>query len=119
ASVRGLADAASVDVFTGQVGYSIAIDLPVGQGGLGPKMALQYSGDTGNGPVGLGWSLGGIMIRRSERQGVPTYDDVRDELDLVGVGGGGRLVRDPDAHETWWVEGHGHSIKVVRKQARF
>lgn len=119
ASVRGLADPATVDVFTGQVGYSVPIDLPAGPGGLGPKLSLNYSGSTGNGPLGLGWAIGEIAIRRSDRLGVPSYDDVFDELELVGVGGGGRLVRDPDHHEQFWVEGQGKSTKVVRKNAHF
>jgi YD repeat-containing protein len=120
ASVRGLADAATVDVFTGQVNYAIPLDLPKGPGGFGPSFALQYSGDTGNGPIGIGWTLGTIMIKRSERFGVPTFTN-SDELDLVGIGGGGRLVRDPDhtSPQQYWVEGKGHSIGVVQSNARF
>jgi YD repeat-containing protein len=120
ASVRGLADAATVDVFTAQVGFAIPIDLPKGPGGSGPSFALQYNGETGNGPLGIGWSLGSIMIKRSERFGVPTFTD-NDELDLVGIGGGGRLVRDPDhpSPQQYWVEGRGHSIRVVKQNARF
>ena len=120
ASIRGLADAATVDVFTGQVNYAIPLDLPKGPGGFGPSFALQYSGETGNGPIGIGWSLGTIMIKRSERFGVPTFTD-SDELDLIGIGGGGRLVRDPDhtSPQQYWVEGKGHSISVVQSNARF
>jgi YD repeat-containing protein len=120
ASVRGLADAATVDVFTAQVSYAVPIDLPKGPGGFGPALALRYSGDLGNGPVGIGWSLETIMVKRSDRQGVPSYTD-QDELDLVGIGGGGRLVRDPDNTDPqhYWVEGKGRSINVFRRNGRF
>ena len=81
---------------------------------------MHYGGDLGNGPVGIGWTLDGIMIKRSERLGVPTYTD-SDELDLMGIGGGGRLVRDPNNTnpQAYWVEGKGTSIKVVKSNGRF
>jgi YD repeat-containing protein len=120
ASVRGLADAATVDLFSGQVNYVIPIELPKGPGGFGPQLALRYGGDLGNGPVGIGWSLETITVKRSERLGVPRYDD-SDELDLVGIGGGGRLVRDPDhtSPQQYWVEGKGNAITVVQRNGRF
>ena len=120
ASIRGLADPATVDMFSGQVGYRVPIDVPAGVAGLAPHLALDYSGDLGNGPLGIGWMLGTPMIRRSERLGVPRYTDA-DELDLIGIGGGGRLVRDPNltSPQQYWVEGKGTSIKVVKRNARF
>jgi len=118
ASIRGLSDAASVNVFSAQLAYQIPIDLPAGPAGFGPALALQYSGELGNGPLGIGWSLGGISIRRSLRLGVPAYDD-SDELDLIGIGPGGRLVRDPQIDGRYWVEGQGHTIRVDRKGAHF
>jgi RHS repeat-associated protein len=86
ASVRGLANDATVSAFTGQVSYEIPIDLPAGPGGQGPKLALSYNGALGNGPLGIGWGLGQVQVRRSLRLGVPTYTDA-DELELVGLGG--------------------------------
>ena len=120
ASVRGLAGPAEVDIFTGQVGYHVPVELPAGPAGFGPHLDLRYGGDLGNGPLGIGWSLDGVMIRRGERRGVPAYDDT-DELELVGVGGGGRLVRDPTltSPQQYWVEGKGSSIKVVQRNEHF
>ena len=109
-SVRGLADSASVNVFSGQVGYGVPLDLPAGIAGFGPKLSLTYSGDLGNGPLGVGWTMPQVVLRRSVRLGVPAYTSA-DELELVGVGGG-RLVALPDG--TWRVEGQGHSVKVER-----
>ena len=114
ASVRGLSDAASVNVFSGQLAYQIPVELPAGPAGFGPSLALQYSGELGNGPLGIGWTLGDISVRRSLRHGVPAYDDT-DELDLIGIGAGGRLVRDPQIDGRFWVEGQGHTIRVDRK----
>ena len=119
-SVRGLADPATVNVFTGQVGFQIPISVPSGRAGLTPSLALRYSGALGNGPIGIGWTFDVPMVRRSDRGGVPAYDD-GDELELSGVGDGGRLVRDPDRTnpQQYWVEGKGTSIKVVQRNGRF
>jgi hypothetical protein len=92
-SVKGLSDEASIGAFSGQISYSVPLDLPAGRGGFGPGLSLTYSGDLGNGPLGVGWSLGQIAIRRTLRLGVPTYRDT-DELELIGIGSGGRLYRD-------------------------
>jgi RHS repeat-associated protein len=110
-SIKGLADPATISTFSGQVSYSIPIVLPAGRAGFGPSLTLAYSGDLGNGPVGVGWNLGAIGIRRALREGVPTYSDT-DQLELVGVGGGGRLYTKDG--KRYWVEGAGHSIKIDR-----
>jgi YD repeat-containing protein len=119
ASVHGLGDKASTNLFSGQVSYSVPIDLPKGPAGFGPQLALTYSGDLGNGPVGIGWTLPGIEVRRSTRHGVPAYDET-DELELVGLGGGGRLIKDPVAGQgRYWVEGKGLSFRVLRRETSF
>jgi RHS repeat-associated protein len=110
-SVRGLSDAASVSVFSAQVSYSVPLELPKAQGGLSPSVSLSYSGELGNGPVGVGWSLPVASIRRSTRLGVPAYG-TDDELELVGVAGGGRLV--PLTDGTLVLEGRGRAVKVER-----
>lgn len=111
ASVAGLSDAATIGVFSGQVSYSVPLDLPAGPAGFGPSLSLSYSGDLGNGPFGIGWGLGSIEIRRSLRDGVPTYTPA-DEFELVGVGGGGRLV--PGGADTFTVEGQRNATLVRR-----
>jgi RHS repeat-associated protein len=83
-SVRGLADDAQVNGFTGQVAYSIPIELPSAPGGLAPSLHLGYDGDLGNGPIGVGWCFAQPGIRRSTRLGVPRYD-ATDELDVSGL----------------------------------
>jgi RHS repeat-associated protein len=116
ASVKGLADPATLNAFSGQIAYSIPILLPSGPAGFGPSMALTYSGELGDGPVGVGWTLGTIAIRRTLREGVPRYTD-QDELELVGVGPGGRLYTFDG--QRYWVEGAGTSIRVDRRGTWF
>jgi RHS repeat-associated protein len=90
-SIRGLADDPAVDPFSGQASYSIPLELPRGARGFTPPLSLSYHGELGNGPLGIGWDVGVPRIRRSTHQGVPSYT-ATDELELVGVSGGGRLV---------------------------
>jgi RHS repeat-associated protein len=106
-SVRGLANDAGVSSFTGQVSYEIPIALPGGAGGLAPKLALSYNGALGNGPLGIGWTIGQVEVRRSLRLGVPTYTD-NDELELVGLGGP-TLV--PIGNGQYRAEGQGNAIR--------
>src|SRR5689334_15074333 len=114
-SVRGLASDASVSSFTGQVTYSIPVELPGGPGGVAPKLALHYDGALGNGPLGIGWSLGQVGVRRSLRLGVPSYSS-SDELELVGLAGG-TLV--PIGNGQYRAEGQGNSIRGVAVDGGF
>src|SRR5262249_23585798 len=45
----------------------IPFDLPVGPGGLVPKLDLVYSSGLGNGPFGLGWALAVPFVERKGR----------------------------------------------------
>ncbi|MFH0901062.1 MAG: SpvB/TcaC N-terminal domain-containing protein, partial [Pseudomonadota bacterium] len=118
-SVQGLADGVSIGMFSGQVEYSVPIAVPA-TGGLAPSLALDYSGALGNGPIGVGWALRVPAIRRSLRQGVPTYTDA-DELVLEGLSAGGRLVLVPDGIYAgeYRVEGMGNSYRVLRRNHYF
>ena len=110
-SVRGLAGAATLQAFTGQVSTAIAVAVPPGRGGFGPALSLAYDGALGNGPLGLGWHLEVPHVRRRTRDGVPAYGE-DDPLELVGFGVSGDLVRLPDG--TYRVQGAGSSVRVIR-----
>ena len=44
---------------TGAYHYTIPIDVPAGRAGMQPDLALEYSGGTSDGLLGVGWSLSG------------------------------------------------------------
>jgi len=44
----------------GAATYGFPIEVPPGTAGLKPSLSLNYSSQAGNGPLGLGWSLGGL-----------------------------------------------------------
>ena len=68
----GPADA-TVSSNTGAASDRIPIEVPPGPGGLAPQLALTYSSRTGDGPFGVGWSLGIPEIRCSGRLGVQAF----------------------------------------------
>ncbi len=49
----------------GSANYKIPLTLPPGTNGIAPKLSLSYDSRSGNGPLGMGWSLQGLsMIAR-------------------------------------------------------
>lgn len=44
----------------GAATYEVPIPLPPGIGGVQPQLALNYNSQAPNGPLGLGWNLGGL-----------------------------------------------------------
>src|SRR5262245_24441586 len=91
-AVDGIGSDFTTNLNTGVGTYAVPIRLPNGYRGQAPQLALQYSSGMGADAFGLGWSLGGLAIRRDARNGVPGYD-ANDRLLLAGeelldVGGG-------------------------------
>jgi hypothetical protein len=71
---EGPTDPAVIDN-TGAARFRIPIEVPPGPGGFAPNLELAYSSRSGDGPFGVGWSLGIPEIRCSDRFGVPNYAD--------------------------------------------
>ena len=113
-SLQGFGGEATLNVFSGQVAYTIPIELPAGVAGMSPQLGLTYHGALGNGPLGVGWSLAVPSIVRSQRRGVPTFSP-DDEIELQQQGAGGRLVA--VGADDFRVEGHGQKIRVRRQGA--
>jgi len=44
----------------GEASYSLALDLPEGPGGVRPSLSLEYRHRSGDGPLGMGWQIGGL-----------------------------------------------------------
>jgi RHS repeat-associated protein len=114
-SVAGLGGEVDVGLFSGQVDYGISFELPDGPSGLTPSLGLAYRGELGNGVAGLGWTLGVPAIRRTLRDGVPTYG-ADDEIEIAGVANG-RLVAIGGGF--YHVEGTGDRFRIQRTGARW
>lgn len=77
----GLGEAFTLDLNTGQGGYTVALPMPDGVNGLKPDMRLRYAHGSGISPFGLGWSLPQRSIERRLDLGVPGEDLVEELRD--------------------------------------
>jgi hypothetical protein len=86
-SVSGSGDSFSVDLNTGTAVAGFHLTLPAGPNGIMPPFRLQYSAGTGDGPFGLGWSLGLLTIQCKITPSADPQDPTAvGAYSLVGVG---------------------------------
>ena len=102
--VTPLGDRFQPDLVRGTGNYSVPLHLPRGPNELQPAFQLTYSTGAGDGPFGMGWSIGAFTIERRTDRGVPQYDD-EDSFVLASAGllvpvGGGRYR--PEADNVFW-----------------
>ncbi|MDP2906085.1 MAG: toxin TcdB middle/N-terminal domain-containing protein, partial [Candidatus Omnitrophota bacterium] len=67
-------ESVSPDLFTGRAQMSIPIYLPGGARDIKPPISINYNSSSGNGFLGMGWSMDMGSIIRSTKKGVPKYD---------------------------------------------
>jgi RHS repeat-associated protein len=114
-SLEGLGESFSANLNSGSVRETVPLTLPPGTAGLTPQLALTYDSGNGNGPVGLGWSLGLSTIQLQTEKGLPRYDGtdrlLLDGAELVPLGGGvfrlkneGRFLRVRRTGTSWEVD---------------
>ena len=74
-AVKGIGETFQPNLFTGTGDFSVPIATSPGRGGFGPRLTLQYSTGSGNGPFGLGWELSIPRVTRKTEKGLPRYTD--------------------------------------------
>ncbi|HEV8325327.1 MAG TPA: SpvB/TcaC N-terminal domain-containing protein, partial [Myxococcota bacterium] len=107
-AIRGMGEKFAVSPVTGTGALTLPIASSPGRAGFGPQLSLSYDSGAGNGPFGLGWSLGVPAITRKTDKGLPRYDDAAESdvfllsgaEDLVPVldGAGARVSRPRTVH---------------------
>jgi RHS repeat-associated protein len=90
-AIRGMGEKLTANPVTGTGSLSIPLALSPGRAGFGPQLSLTYDSGAGNGPFGMGWSLGLPAITRKTDQGLPRYLD-REEADVFLLSGAEDLV---------------------------
>ncbi len=86
-AIRGIGEKFSVNSVNGTASLTVPIPVSPARSGFGPQLTLTYDSGAGNGPFGVGWSLGLPSITRKTDKGLPTYDDAgeSDEFVLSGA----------------------------------
>lgn len=113
-----------VSAATGTASVSIPIAASPGRSGFGPELALSYDSGGGNGPFGLGWSLGLPSITRKTQRGLPRYRDESGSDTFVLAGAEDlvpalRVDGAPDVVEDrLYTRFQGHDYRVTRYRPR-
>lgn len=89
-SLKGLGESFEPNISSGTGSYSVGIDLPPGF--VQPSVSLGYSGGSGKGEIGMGWSLPILHVYRSTDKGAPEFDE-DDRFAVAGPGINDELVR--------------------------
>ena len=115
-TISGLGESFELNASQGTASYSIPIEVPRGAGGHRPTLRLAYSGAREAGELGIGWSFGLPVVRRSLRDGIAwndreerVYGD-QDRLSLMGLEGAGDLVSMPDG--SWRLDPEGAFLRA-------
>jgi RHS repeat-associated protein len=77
-AIRGIGEKLTVSEPTGTALLTVGVFTSPARQGFGPELALSYDSGAGNGPFGLGWSVGVPTITRRTSKGLPRYEDESD-----------------------------------------
>ena len=77
-AVKGIGEKFQANPVTGTASFSVPVALSPGRNGFTPALSLSYDSGSGNGPFGLGWSIGLPSIQRKTDRGLPRYRDADD-----------------------------------------
>ncbi len=93
-----------VDPSSGTGVLSLPLFSPAARLGMKPNLGLTYSPRSGNGVLGMGWSIGFGSIERSTQEGPPAYDGTDTFIATVD-GASSKLVRIAEGRYRFPVEG--------------
>lgn len=77
-AVRGIGEKFAANPVMGNGSLTVPLAASPGRGGFGPQLALTYDSNSGNGPFGLGWSVGVASVTRKTDKGLPLYNDAQE-----------------------------------------
>lgn len=86
-ALKGIDEKFEVNAANGTAAFSIPLPVSPGRNGFAPQSALSYNSGGGNGPFGLGWSVGVPSIQRKTDKGLPRYRDGGGEEDVFMFSG--------------------------------
>ncbi len=84
-AVSDLGETFDVDLNTGTGSFALALALPSGPNGIGPRLNLRYHSAAGNGPFGIGWTFGELCVARNTEASIPTYAPGEESFVIPGV----------------------------------
>jgi len=83
-AIRSIGESFKANPATGTA--TLSVPLPFSKArALSPDHALSYDSGAGNGPFGVGWSIGLPSVSRKTERALPTYDDLQDTFSLSGA----------------------------------
>ena len=82
-AIRGMGEKFAANPVTGTGSMTVPIATSPGRSGFGPQLSLSYDSGSGNGPFGLGWSLGLPSITRKTDKGLPQYRDAEESDEFI------------------------------------